>query len=369
MQGSGFGEIFNIKTFGESHGKALGVIVDGVPAGIPLSEDDINVFMERRKPGTSKYTTARKESDKAVIYSGVFNGKTTGTPIMIMVENEDQRSKDYSNIANIFRPGHADYTFNEKYGIRDYRGGGRSSGRETIGRVAAGAIAIKALSLLGISFNTYVESIGSVSCKGVENLDYEFAGQNELRIPDKDTYEKAKSLLDEARENRDSMGGICKCIVSGVMPGLGDPVFNKLDANLAAAVMSIGAVKAIEIGDGIESSKSYGSYNNDEFSVVDGKPCKLTNHSGGILGGISDGSNIILKAHFKPTPSIAKPQNTIDTDGYNKEIEIKGRHDPIVVARATVVVESMVAMVLFDAILKNMSSKMDNIIYFYGDNN
>lgn len=364
MQGSGFGDIFNIKTFGESHGKALGVIVDGVPAGIPLSEEDINVFMERRRPGSTSFGTKRNEKDRAEIFSGVFEGKTTGTPIMIMFFNEDQNSKDYSNIKDIIRPGHGDYTYHEKYGIRDYRGGGRASARETIGRVAAGAIAIKALNMLGVSFVTYTESIGSVIAR---DIDESYINKNELYMPDPKATEEAIALVNEARSNMDSIGGVAKCIVRGVLPGMGDPVFDKLDAKLAGALMSIGAVKAVEIGDGVLASGALGSENNDAFALESGKVVKKTNHSGGILGGISDGSEIILKAHFKPTPSIAKEQDSVDVKEFNnKRISIHGRHDPIVVPRALVVVEAMAGIVLFDAYLKNMSARMDKIKDFYG---
>lgn len=365
MQGSGFGDVFNIKTFGESHGKALGVIVDGVPAGIPLTEDDINIFMERRRPGSTSFGTKRNEKDLARIYSGIFEGKTTGCPIMIMVENEDQNSRDYYEIMDVFRPGHADYTYTEKYGIRDYRGGGRSSARETIGRVAAGAIAIKALNMLGVSFLTYTESVGSVNC---ETVDIEYIKQNDLYMPDKKAFMAAKALVEEARANKDSVGGVARCIVSGVVPGLGEPVFDKLDGALAGAVMSIGAVKAVEIGDGVAVSRLSGSENNDNFIMSEGRVAKKTNHSGGILGGISDGSDIVIKAHFKPTPSISMEQETVDRFGKETGISIKGRHDPIVVPRALVVVEAMAALVIFDAYLKNMSARMDRIVDFYGEN-
>lgn len=367
MQGSSFGDLFTVTTFGESHGKALGVIIDGTPAGIPLCEEDINKYLIRRRPGASKYSTQRNEEDKAEIYSGVFEGKTTGTPIMIMVFNKDQRSKDYSQIADVYRPGHADFTYDQKYGIRDYRGGGRSSARETIGRVCAGAIAIKALNELGISFFTYTKSISYIECKdeiySLEDID------NDLYMPDKNAYEKACKLLDEQRNKLDSLGGVAKCKVMGVMPGLGSPVFDKLDARLSHAIMSIGAVKAIEFGAGVNASKLCGSENNDEFFVENGNIKKKTNNSGGILGGISDGSDIEILVHFKPTPSISSAQNTVDKYKNNKTIEIKGRHDPIVVPRALVVVESMVAITLFDELLKNMSSKMENVKKIYKNEN
>lgn len=363
MQGSSYGDLFSITTFGESHGEGVGVIIDGTPAGLSLCEDDINKFLERRRPGSLKYSTQRNEEDKAKIYSGVFEGVTTGTPIMIMVFNKDQRSKDYSEIADIYRPGHADYTYDSKYGIRDYRGGGRSSARETIGRVCAGAIAIKALNELGISFFTYTKSVSDIECKDGEYSLEDI--KNELYMPDCKAYEKACKLLDEKRSELNSLGGTAKCQVKGLMPGIGSPVFDKLDARLSHAIMSIGAVKAIEIGAGTRAPLLSGKDNNDNYFNDNGQIKKKTNNSGGIIGGISDGGDLEIIAHFKPTPSIALAQSTVDCKGNEKTIEIKGRHDPIVVPRALVVVESMVAITIFDELLKNMSSKIENVKKIY----
>ncbi len=364
MSGSIFGNKFKISTWGESHGKALGVVVDGCPAGLELSEEDIQMYLNRRRPGFSQFSTPRKESDTVEILSGVFEGKTTGTPISMIVRNTSQHSGDYGDIATYYRPGHADYTFDEKYGFRDYRGGGRSSGRETIGRVAAGAVASKILKELGISFTTYVSSIGDIKIDR-EKFDKSFILQNELNMPDADSYHAASELLSDVMAENDSIGSSVECIIDGMPIGIGEPVFDKLDANLAKAVMSIGAVKAVEIGDGTEVSKNRGSYNNDGFQIKDGIVSKLTNHAGGILGGISDGSNIILKAHFKATPSIAARQQTANKSNENIEVRIKGRHDPIIGPRAVVVVEAMAAITILDLIFENMSSTMDNIKTIY----
>ncbi len=365
MSGSTFGNLFKITTWGESHGAGIGVVIDGCPAGIPLNEDDIQLKLNKRKPGQSKYTTPRVEGDKAQILSGVFEGKTTGTPISIVVFNEQQRSSDYSAIAKTYRPGHADFTFDKKYGFRDYRGGGRSSGRETIGRVAAGAVADKLLAGLGIKVTAYTKSISGIEMETFDEAEIE---NNPFRIPDAAAADKISELVEAAMKDHDSCGGVVECVISGVPVGLGEPVFEKLDANLAKAIMSIGAVKGVEIGDGFAVANSRGSINNDSFTIRDGKPVKLTNHSGGILGGMSDGDNIILRAAFKPTPSIFKPQQTINADGEETEINIKGRHDPLVVPRAVPVVEAMASIVIADALLSNMASRYDNVIRFYREN-
>ena len=376
MAGSQFGKIFHISTFGESHGKALGVVVDGCPAGLSLSEEDIQEMLERRRPGKNLKMTQRKEGDKVEILSGIFEGKTTGTSIAMVVWNEDQRSKDYGEIAHAFRPGHADYGFFAKYGFRDYRGGGRSSGRETIARVAAGAIAKKMLLELGVSVRAKVIELAGISL--TENR------------------EKAELLAEQKilslREQGDSAGGVVECLVEGLPAGIGEPVFDKLDASLAKAVMSIGAVKSVEIGDGIEVSKSLGSENNDAFFLKEENDCeskeqnydseeqgshsismaegsksfmgslrKGSNHSGGILGGMSDGSTIRIRAGFKPTPSISKPQQTVNEAGEEITIAIKGRHDPTVVERANVVVEAMTALTVLDAMLENLSARLDYV--------
>lgn len=363
--GSTIGTIFRITTWGESHGKAIGVVVDGCPAGLELCEEDIQKMLDRRKPGQSRFTTQRSEGDEVEILSGVFEGKTTGTPISMVVWNKDQRSKDYSLIAGCYRPGHADYTFDEKFGFRDYRGGGRSSARETIGRVAAGAIAEKFLENLGISVKAYTRSIGPVEIDKAK-MDLSEAANNKLCMPDQDAAEKAAAYLDEKIAESDSVGGVVECVISGLPVGLGEPVFDKLDANLAKAILSIGAVKGFEIGDGFAAAKACGSSNNDAFRMGEsGKPEKVTNHSGGVLGGMSDGSDVVFRAAFKPTPSIAKTQNTVNKNGENMELVIHGRHDPVVVPRAVVVVEAMAAVTVMDLLLMSMTSRMDMIRLFF----
>ncbi len=346
MAGSTFGKIFTVTTWGESHGKAVGAVIDGCPAGLPLEEADIQRMLDRRKPGQNRFTTARKEGDLVEILSGTFEGKTTGTPISLIVRNQDQRSRDYSNIVEVYRPGHADYTFDAKYGFRDYRGGGRSSGRETIGRVAAGAIAEKILGTLGIQVQAKALKIGPYPAEDREALE---------------------AYLNEKMSQMDSAGGIVECRVTGMPAGIGDPVFEKLDANLAKAVMSIGAVKGVEIGDGFAVTESCGSQNNDPFRADEqGHIYKKSNHAGGILGGISDGSEIILRAAVKPTSSIAQVQETVNRQGENVEIQVKGRHDPVIANRAVVVVESMVALTILDGLLLNMSTTLEGIGKFYG---
>ena len=365
MAGSSFGNLFRITTWGESHGKGIGVVVDGCPAGLSLCEEDIQKFLDRRKPGQSKFTTQRRESDTVEILSGVFEGKTTGTPISLVVYNKNQQSKDYSEIASYYRPGHADYTFDMKYGFRDYRGGGRSSGRETIGRVAAGAIAVKILDQLGIRLMTYSKSIGPIACDP-RHFDAEEILNNPVYMPDADAAENAMAYLEACIAEQNSSGGVVECIISGVPAGIGDPVFEKLNANLAKAVMSIGAVKGFEIGDGFDVAKATGKNNNDAFRIgADGSVSKETNHAGGILGGMSDGSDIILRATIKPTPSISATQHTVNKSGEEIVINIKGRHDPIIVPRAVVVVESMAAITIVDAMFANMSARMDSLERFY----
>jgi chorismate synthase len=364
MSGSTYGNIFKIITWGESHGAGLGVVVDGCPAGLELNEDDIQKFLDRRKPGSSQFATQRKEGDCVEILSGLFEGKTTGTPISMLVRNTSQRSSDYSEIATYYRPGHADYTFDAKYGFRDYRGGGRSSGRETIGRVAAGAIASKLLNELGITVTAYTQSIGDISIS-MENFDIDEARSNQTGMPDKEASKKAESFLKSCMSNLDSAGGVVACQVKNMPVGIGEPVFEKLDANLGKAIMSIGAVKAFEIGDGVNVATATGSTNNDSFRMDNGKVIKSTNHSGGILGGMSDGSDIILRAYFKPTPSIFQQQQTVSRDGREIDVKIKGRHDPIIVPRAVVVVEAMTAITILDMLLQNMTARVDKIKKFY----
>mgnify|MGYP001043378742 CR=1 FL=1 len=364
MAGSTYGTLFSITTWGESHGPALGVVIDGCPAGLPLSEADIQKYLDRRKPGQSKYTTKRAESDRAVILSGVFEGRTTGTPISIMIQNADQRSKDYGKIKDCYRPGHADYTFNAKYGFRDYRGGGRSSGRETIGRTAAGAVAARLLSELGVEVTAYTKAIGDI-CIPSSEYHYNEIMENSLYMPNNAYAAKASEYLEDCIKKLDSSGGIIECVITGIPAGVGEPVFKKLDASLAEAVMSIGAVKGVEIGAGFQAAKASGSTNNDAFGVDGGKVFKETNHSGGILGGISDGSPVILRAAIKPTPSIAKEQRTITSSLENTAISITGRHDPVIVPRAVVVVEAMAALTVLDLMMVNMSARLSSLKEFY----
>lgn len=367
MAGSTYGTLFSVTTWGESHGAGIGVVIDGCPAGLPLSEDDIQQFLNRRKPGQSKFTTKRNESDTAEILSGVFEDRTTGTPISILIRNEDQRSRDYGKIKDCYRPGHADFTFDAKYGFRDYRGGGRSSGRETIGRVAAGAIASKILEQLGIAVTAYTKAIGPISIPSSE-YNYHCINDNKLYMPNNEYAEKASSFLEKCIKDLDSSGGLIECIVTGMPAGIGEPVFDKLDANLAKALMSIGSVKGVEIGDGFEAATMLGSENNDAFGIRildEAQIVKKTNHSGGVLGGISDGNTIILRAAIKPTPSIGQEQDTVTTSGEETTIAITGRHDPVIVPRAVVVVESMVAITLVDMLFMNMSAKMENVLKIY----
>ena len=364
MAGSTLGIIYRITTWGESHGAGLGVVIDGCPAGLPLGVNDIQIYLDRRKPGQSSITTPRKEADAVEILSGIFEGKTTGTPISLLVRNTSQQSRDYSEIANCYRPGHADYTFDQKYGFRDYRGGGRSSARETIGRVAAGAIAAKALAEFGIHLNAYTKSIGPIAIDP-NRFDQSAIRETPTYMPDREASAKAEKYLADCMRNYDSAGGVIECVIDGVPAGLGDPVFEKLDANLAKAVMSVGAVKAVEIGDGIEVTTRNGSVNNDPFRMQGRQVVKTSNHAGGILGGISDGSQIVLRAHIKPTPSIFSPQDTVNRDGEEISISIKGRHDPVIVPRAVVVVESMAAITLLDALLVNAGAKIDHLKAIY----
>ena len=372
MNQSTFGSVFRVTTWGESHGPAVGAVVEGCPAGLSLSEEIIQRQLDRRRPGRSRYTTARKESDAVEILSGVFEGKTTGTPVGLLIRNQDAHSADYSDIAKIYRPGHADFCYDAKYGFRDYRGGGRSSGRETAARVAAGAVAMALLSRLDISITAFTKAVGPVRA---ESFDPDEISRNPLCMPDAAAAVRAQEWLEKCIAAGDSSGGVIECRISGVPAGLGDPVFGKLDAVLAGAMMSIGAVKAVEIGDGMAVSGLTGSQDNDGFSAAvsscaengtkEVRFSKTSNHAGGILGGISDGSDIILRVSIKPTPSISMPQETADKDGGNVTAVIRGRHDPVIVPRAVVVVESMAALSLADALLFNMHARMENVMAFY----
>ncbi|MDO4285064.1 MAG: chorismate synthase [Eubacteriales bacterium] len=365
MAGSSIGNILKLTTWGESHGPALGAVLDGFPAGIELEESDIQVYLDRRKPGHTSIATPRKEADQVEILSGVFEGRTTGTPISLMIRNTSQHSQDYGNLADCYRPGHADYGFDAKFGFRDYRGGGRSSGRETAGRVAGGAIAAKLLRQMGIEIMAYTKSIGPVAIDPAR-FDKSLILTTPTAMPDAQADAEATEYLHRCMMEKDSSGGVIECRITGVPAGIGDPVFHKLDARFGQALLSIGAVKAVEIGDGTAVGGARGSQNNDPFALDgQGGIGKKTNHAGGILGGISDGSEIVLRAYVKPTASIFQEQDTVNRQGEAVKLTIKGRHDPVIVPRAVVVVESMCALTLLDAMLLNMSARAENVIDFY----
>ncbi|MCL1988007.1 MAG: chorismate synthase [Firmicutes bacterium] len=352
MAGSVFGRRFSVSTWGESHGKAIGAVVDGCPAGIFLDTDYIQNILDRRKPGVSPFATKRKEEDLVEILSGVFEGKTTGTPISMLIKNRDQRSEDYDKES--YRPGHADYTYDIKYGFRDYRGAGRSSGRETAARVAGGAVAKKFLEVLGVQVKAYTYSISTVT---IENPDFTIT--NHLNMPDEIAYQKAAKLAEDALQAGDSLGGEIMCEITNIPMGIGEPVFNKLEAIISQAVMSIGAVKGIAFGAGFDAAKMQGSTHNDIMFVEDGVVKKRSNNAGGVYGGISDGSPIVFKAAVKPTSSISKIQDTINNKHENIKFKIEGRHDPLIVPRAVVVVEAMAALSVADLILQGVSSNIE----------
>ena len=354
MVSNKFGKKFCFTTFGESHGKALGCIIDGTPAGLKINEEYIQSELNRRKPGKNRFATSRDESDTVEILSGVFEGKSTGTPIALIIYNKNQKSKDYESIKDIFRPGHADFTYFHKYGLRDYRGGGRSSARETAMRVAVGAIAKLMLTELGINVQSGVCEIEGVKAK---KIDFDFAQKSEIYALDKDLEEHWKDAIISAKKSHDSVGGVAFVRTTNVPIGLGEPLYYKLDAIIGGAMMGINGVKAIEIGEGFNSSCLRGSQNNDSIRD-DGF---VTNHSGGILGGLSNGDNIELKVYFKPTPSIFINQDTVDTLNNERNCSLKGRHDPCIAIRGSVVAESMMAIVLADMILLNMSSRIDYV--------
>ncbi|NQV83602.1 MAG: chorismate synthase [Rhodospirillales bacterium] len=351
MSANTFGHLFRFTTFGESHGPAIGCVVDGTPPGIPLSEADIQVHMNKRRPGQSKYTTQRKESDTVKILSGVFEGVTTGAPIGLLVENEDTRSKDYDDIKDSFRPGHADFTYQSKYGIRDYRGGGRSSARETAMRVAAGAIARKVLGDAVVIRGALVKMGDIAINRG--NWDWDEVDNNPFFTPDAESVAKFETLLDKTRKNGSSIGAIIEVIASGVPAGLGAPIYAKLDADLAGALMGIPAVKGVEIGAGFEAALLSGEENADEMRMQGKDVAFLSNNAGGILGGISTGQDIVASFAVKPTSSILKTKRTVDSKGQNVEISTKGRHDPCVGIRAVPIGEAMVACVLADHLLRH----------------
>lgn len=362
MSGNSFGQLFRISTFGESHGAALGCIVDGCPAGVEIDTEFLQKQMDRRKPGAKQKdangneifnaaVTARSEADQAEILSGVFEGKSTGTPIAILIRNTSQKSKDYSNIMNLFRPGHADYTFQQKYGIRDYRGGGRSSGRETSARVAAGAIAQLFLKQNGISVTAYTKKAAGVECQSIDFTEIE---NNPMRTPDKNAAQQMQSRIEEFRKAGNSAGGIVECVIKGVPAGLGEPVFDKMDALLAQAMLSIGAIKGIEFGMGFGVADSTGADNNDPMRSG---PTFVTNNAGGILGGISRGDDIVFSLAVKPVPSIFQTQKTVDINMEECDITIEGRHDVCLCPRIVPVVEAMAAITVADLLLRNRASR------------
>ncbi|MBV9859741.1 MAG: chorismate synthase [Alphaproteobacteria bacterium] len=351
MAGSSFGTLFRFTTWGESHGPAIGAVVDGVPPRLPLAEADIQHWLDRRRPGQSRFTTQRREPDLVKILSGVFDGQTTGTPIQLLIENTDQRSKDYRNIADRFRPGHADYTYWKKYGIRDYRGGGRASARETASRVAAGAIARKILGP-GIAVRGALVQVGPHPIER-RRWDWSAVGENPFWCPDRDMAARWTDYLETVRKSGSSAGAVIEVVASGVPAGLGEPVYDKLDGDLARALMTINAVKAVEIGDGFAAASLSGEENADEMRIVEGQVAFLSNHAGGILGGISTGQDIVVRFAVKPTSSILQPMRTVDVEGNEVEIETHGRHDPCVGIRAVPVGEAMVACVLADHLLRH----------------
>ena len=347
MAGNSFGQLFRITTFGESHGVAIGVVIDGVPPKLSLTEADIQVDLDRRRPGQSKITTQRQEADRAEILSGVFEGKTTGAPLAILIRNEDQRSKDYGNIKDVFRPGHADFSYMAKYGIRDYRGGGRSSGRETACRVAAGAVAKKILAKYKIDIIVYTLAVGDTYAK---DINFKVIEKNIVRTADAKIAPVMINKIEEARKNGDSLGAILQCVVKNCPAGLGDPCFDKLNARLAQALMSIATVKGIEFGDGFGVSQSMGSVNNDRFILKGKKVATATNHSGGIMGGISNGEDITIRLALKPPSSISKLQKTLNENFEEVDVQVKGRHDPCLAPRVVPVAEAMIALTLVDCL-------------------
>ena len=353
-----FGQKLKFSTFGESHGTAIGCLLDGIPAGLAIDETYIQSELDRRKPGKSEFETARKEEDKVEILSGVFEGLSTGTPIAMIIYNTNQKSKDYENVKDVFRPGHADFTYFHKYGIRDYRGGGRSSARETAARVAAGAIAKLMLQKLNISIFSGISEVAGIRS---EIFDYEKAKSSLIYALDEKKEQEQKDAILRAKNNHDSVGGVSRVLIKGAPAGLGQPLYYKLDGVLAEAMMGLNAVKAVEIGDGVLSSQVLGSQNNDAIRANGFE----SNHSGGILGGISNGDDIVMNVYFKPTPSIFQEQRTVTKDNEEVDFSLKGRHDPCVAVRGTVVCESMAALVIADMILLNMGSKMDGVINYY----
>ncbi len=356
MPGNSFGNLFRITTWGESHGPALGVVIDGCPAGLDISEDDIQGELDRRRPGQSRITTQRKEPDRVEILSGIFDGKTLGTPISLMIQNADVISKSYEDIKDTYRPGHADFTYETKYGIRDYRGGGRSSARETVGRVAAAAIAKKILGIHGIRTYGYVKRVGDIVAL---NVDLEEIENNPVRCPDPEVAKKMIELIEDVRREGDSIGGLVEVVSKGVPAGLGSPVFNKMEADLAGALMSIGGIRGFEVGLGFEAARRKGSEVNDLMYKDDtGKLRFKTNNAGGLLGGITTAEDLIVRIAIKPTSSIPKVQKTVDKFGDEKDLVVKGRHDPCLCPRAVPIAEAMVNLVLVDHLLMSKVSRV-----------
>lgn len=353
-----FGERFSMTTFGESHGKAIGCVLDGVPAGLAIDEAYIQSELDRRKPGQNEFATARKESDQVEILSGVFEGLSTGTPIMMVIYNTDQKSGDYSNVKDIFRPGHADFTYFHKYGLRDYRGGGRSSARETAARVAGGAVAKLMLRELGIEFASGISAIHGIEA---QSLDFSYPKNSPIYALDTKVEDAQKAAILEAKNTHDSVGGVATVKISGLPIGLGEGLYYKLDAVLAEAMMGINAVKAVEIGEGIHSAELLASQNNDPITPKGFK----SNHAGGILGGMSNGDDVLVRVHFKPTPSIFIDQESVNTDNESVHVSLKGRHDPCVAVRGSVVAESMAALVIADMVLLNMGRTMSGVTNYY----
>ncbi len=362
MAGSQFGTLFKLTSFGESHGLAIGGVIEGCPAGLDFDFDFIQGQLDRRRPGQSKISTSRKESDTVEFLSGIFEGKSTGTPIGFILKNEDHRSKDYEQLKSVYRPSHADFVWEKKYGFRDYRGGGRSSARETASRVVAGAVAQLILKHQGISIHAYVQQVGHLSLEtNIENIDLTAIENNSVRCPDAEMAQKMEELILEMQSEGDSLGGVIQCIAENVPVGLGEPVFDKLHADLAKAMMSINAVKGFEIGSGFEGAKMQGSVHNDPW-IKEGEEVKTAkNHSGGIQGGISNGAPIYFRTAFKPVATIKKEQKTLNQAGEEVIVEGKGRHDPCVVPRAVPIVEGMTALVLCDHLLRNKLNKLDRI--------
>ncbi len=361
MAGNATGKIFTLTTFGESHGPAMGGVIDGCPAGLKIDPEFIRHEMQRRRPGHSNLSSARREADEVEFMSGIFEGKTTGTPIGFIIKNKDHKSADYSHIKDTYRPSHADYTYDQKYGIRDYRGGGRSSARETACRVAAGAIAKLLLREQGIDITGFVSRIGSVVFDGINAIPGKTTIESSpVRCPDRKISDEMVALIAQTRDEGDTLGGIVNCIISGIPAGLGEPVFDKLEAELAKAMMSINAVKGFEIGSGFRAASMKGTEHNDVFEESDGRVITRTNYSGGIQGGLSNGMNIVFRTAFKPVATLMKDQRSIDKSGQETVIAGKGRHDVCVVPRAVPIVEAMAALVMADMYLRNRAAKIED---------